>query len=71
MELDAFLLNTQRYKMRIKSKWIYPGEGTEPSPTSQCSSYWKGSLRVSIDHGRLTYYDLINDMVSSIPIKYL
>ena len=27
-------------------KWSNPGNGVAPSPTPQCSSYWKGSLRL-------------------------
>ena len=39
MLLDATLLNTQHYKVRIKVKWSNPGKGVVPSPTSWCSSY--------------------------------
>ena len=35
----CYLLNTQHYKVRIKSKWNNPGIGVVPSPTPQCSSY--------------------------------
>ena len=45
MVLDAALLRTQT---RIKSK----GNGVASSPTPRCSSYWKGSLRVTLDWGR-------------------
>ena len=31
MVLDAYLLNTQNYKVWIKSKWINPGKGVMPS----------------------------------------
>ena len=41
MVLDASLLNTQYYKVRIKGKLSNPGKGVVPSPTFQCSSYWK------------------------------
>ena len=47
--LDATLLNTQHYKARIKVKWCNPGKGVTPSPTPWCSSYRKGSLRVTLD----------------------
>ena len=33
-------------------KWSNPGKGIAPSPTLQCSSYWKGSLLVALDYGR-------------------
>ena len=49
--LDASLLNTQHYKVRIKGKV----EGVAPSHTPWCSSYRKGSLRVTLDYGRQLY----------------
>ena len=52
MVLDASLLNTQHYKVRIKGKVEPSREGVAPSPTSWCSSYRKGSLRVTLDYGR-------------------
>ena len=52
MVLDASLLNTQYYKVRIKGKVEQSREGVAPSPTHWCSSYWKGSLRVTLDYGR-------------------
>ena len=51
MLLDAFLLNTQHYKVRIKNKWRNPGKGIAPSPTRRYCSYWKGSLQVTLDNG--------------------
>ena len=50
MVLDASLLYTQQYKVRIK--WSTPGKGVALFPTPQCSSYWKGSLLVALDYGR-------------------
>ena len=44
MVLDATLLNTQHYKVRIKVKWSNPGKGVVPSPTPWCSSYRKGAF---------------------------
>ena len=52
MVLDASLLNTQHYKVRIKGKVEQSREGVAPSPTHWCSSYRKGSLRVTLDYGR-------------------
>ena len=49
MVLDASLLNTQHYKVRIKGKVEQSREGVAPSATHWCSSYRKGSLRVTID----------------------
>ena len=61
--LDASLLNTQHYKVRIKGKVKQSREGVAPSPTPWCSSYRKGSLRVTLDYVRqlylLTYLHLI------------
>ena len=55
MVLDASLLNTQHYKVRIKGKVEQSREGVEPSPTPWCSSYRKGSLRDTLDYGRQLY----------------
>ena len=52
MVLDASLLNTQHYKVRIKGKVEQSREGVAPSLTPWCSSYRKGSLRVTLDYGR-------------------
>ena len=52
MVLDASLLNTQHYKVRIKGKVEQSREGVAPSPAHWCSSYRKGSLRVTRDNGR-------------------
>ena len=53
MVLDASLLNTQHYKVRIKGKVEQSREGVATSPW--CSSYRKGSLRVTLDYGRQLY----------------
>ena len=55
MVLDAILLNTQHYKVQIKCKWSNPGKGVAPSPTSWCSSYRKGSPRVTLHYGCQLY----------------
>ena len=49
MVLDASLLNTQHYKVRIKGKWINSRKVVMSSPIPRRSSYWKGSLRVTLD----------------------
>ena len=59
MVLDASLLNTQHYKVRIKGKVEQSREGVAPSPTPWCSSYRKGSLRVTLDYGRQLYLLLL------------
>ena len=55
MVLDASLLNTQHYKVRIKGKVEQSRERVAPSPTPWCSSYRKGSLRVTLGYGRQLY----------------
>ena len=60
MVLDASLLNTQHYKVRIKGKVEQSWEGVAPSPTPWCSSYRKGSLRVTLDYGRQLYFLFIH-----------
>ena len=55
MVLDASLLNTQYYKVRIKGKVEQSREVVVPSPTPCCSSYRKGSLQVTLDYGRQLY----------------
>ena len=42
-------LSIIRYGSRVK--WSNPGNGVAPSPTPWCSSYRKGSLRVTLDYG--------------------
>ena len=59
MVLDASLLNTQHYKVPIKGKVGQSREGVAPSPTPWCSSYRKGSLRVTLDYGRQLYFTYI------------
>ena len=59
MVLDASLLNTQHYKVRIKGKVEQSREGVAPSPTLWCGSYRKGSLRVTLDYGRQLYFTLL------------
>ena len=58
MVLDASLLNTQHYKVWIKGKVEQSREGVAP-PTPWCSSYRKGSLRVTLDYGRQLYFTYI------------
>ena len=56
--LDASLLSTQHYKVRIKGKVEQSRKGVAPSPTHWCSSYRKGSLRVTLDCGRQLYFTI-------------
>ena len=50
-------LSIIRYGSRVK--WSNPGKGVAPSPTPWCSSYRKGSLRVTLDYGRQLYFTFI------------
>ena len=50
--LDTSMLNTQYYKVHFKGKLDQFMEWVAPSPTPQCSRYWKGSFRVALDYGR-------------------
>ena len=56
MVLDASLLNTQHYKVRIKGIGVSPGKGVAPSPIPWCSSYQKESLWVTLDNDRQLYF---------------
>ena len=72
MVLDASFLNTQHYKVRIKGKVKQSREGVAPSPTPWCSSYRKGSLRVTLDYGRqLYFYNNNNDSSKNSRKSYL
>ena len=66
MALDASLLNTQHYKVRVK--WSNPGKSVAPSPTPRCSSYWKESLLVALDYGRQLYLLILIIVVWKINI---
>ena len=46
-------LSIIRYGSRVK--WSNPAKGVAPFPTPWCSSYRKGSLRVTLDYGRQLY----------------
>ena len=39
----------------LRPSLIVYGDGVAPSPTSRCSSYWKGSLLVALDYGHQLY----------------
>ena len=59
MVLDNSLLNTQHYKVRFKDKVEQPRKRSSSPPTPQCSSYWKGSLRVILDYSGQLYLQLL------------
>ena len=41
-------------------KWSNLGKGVEAFPSSWSSSYWKGSLQVTLEYGRQLYYLLLS-----------
>ena len=47
-------LSIIRYRSMVK--WSNPRTWVAPSPTPWCSSYWKGSLRITLDYGRQLYF---------------
>ena len=76
MVLDASLLNTQHYKVRLKGKVKQSREGVAPSPTPWCSSYRKGSLRDTLDYGCQLYLEVntfipVSHPVDKAPLKFL
>ena len=46
-------LSIIRYGSRVNKS--NPGNGVAPSSTHQCSSYWRESLRVTLDYGHQLY----------------
>ena len=46
--------SNKNYVSRVN--WSNPGKGVAPSPTPRCSSYWKGSLLVTLDDGRHLHF---------------
>ena len=46
-------LSIVRFGSRVK--WSNPGKGVVPFPTPWCWSYWKGSLRFTLDYGHQLY----------------
>ena len=55
MILDIALLKTQHYKVQIKGKVEQSKKGVAPLPTPRYYSYWKGSLRVTLNCGCQLY----------------
>ena len=49
MILDATLFNILHYKLRIKGQVEQSRERNSAFPTPRCGSYWKRSLRVTLD----------------------
>ena len=53
---DAVLFNSQHYKARIKGKVEQSNELTCTHPNSWRGSYWKGTLRDTLDQGHQLYF---------------
>ena len=51
MVLDAFQLNTQHYKVRVKGEVEQSRERSNALPNNLVNSYWKGSLKVTLNYG--------------------
>ena len=72
MVLDATLLNTQHYKVRIKGKVEQSRARSSTPSTPWRSSYRKGSLRVTLDYGhqqQLTAYFVHYNDITAINIS--
>ena len=57
----CLILSIITYGSRVK--WSNPGKGVAPFPTPWCSSYWKGSLWVTLDYSRQLYFFTIYTFV--------
>ena len=53
-----------------REKWSNPGNGVAPSPTPRCSSYWKGSLRVTLDYSRQLYFYSSVILVKLVSVRF-
>ena len=65
MELipPCLTLSNIRYVSRVK--WSNPGKGVAPSPTPQCSSYWKGSLLIALNYSCQLYFYILFNSIST------
>ena len=66
MVLDTALLSTHHYKVRVK--WYNQGKGVAPSPTLQCSNYWKENLQVA---NFIVYFMIRNSIILKVSIRSL
>ena len=58
-----------RYRSRVSG--AIRGKEVEPSPTSQCNSYWKASLQVTLVNSRPTYLQIICTQLYSFKHSHL
>ena len=56
IHLYSLTLGNIRYVSKVK--WSIPGKEITLSLTPQCSSFWKGSLMVTLDYGCQVYFIL-------------
>ena len=65
-------LSNIKYVSRVE--WNNPGKGVALSPTLQCSSYWKGSLLVTLNYGHLLFlfiqYSIISKDIIIFPLLF-
>ena len=81
--LHCLTLSIIRYRSRVK--WSNPGKGVVPTLTPRCSSYWKGSLQVTLNYGHQLYFtyfhlssssscaditDFLNSLAPSISVVF-
>ena len=64
MVLNSSMFNTQEYKVQIEGKIKQFRERIAPFPTPSCSSYWKGSLLVTLDYSRHLYFIYVDFLIS-------
>ena len=66
----CFTLSIIRYLSRVKKS--NPVKGVVSSSTPWCSSYWKGSLQVTLDYGcQLLLYHLVNGVEDHFPLNLM
>ena len=61
--LPFLTLSIRMYASRVK--WSNPGNGVSTSPTPRFSSYWKGTLEVTLDCGRQLYLLISSRVISN------
>ena len=69
MVLDAALPKTQHYKVRIKGKVELIKDTSSVLSKPRYSSYWKESLRVTLDWGRQLYFNHITYTFGLMPFR--
>ena len=70
MVFDAFFLNTQHYKVRIKDKVEQSRNRSSTLPYTSVYSYWIESLQVTLDYSPQLYftYKKLNNVTPSLDI---